>query len=269
MSDFYTATLRQLVDQGVLETGMTVLVVCGGGYDRDALLGAGFRQVTISNLDTRMKGDEFAPCAWSFQDAENLTYPDGAFDLVVAHAGLHHCASPHRGLLEMYRVARRAIFVFEPRDSALARLGVRLGFGQDYETSAVYNNGLTMGGLRNTHIPNYVYRWTEREIEKTIASFDPVARPRHHYFYTFKLNTPRLATLKNPAYRILLRAGLPLLKLLALLAPRQTNTFAWAVQKPQLPRDLQPWLAWEDGRAALNHAWMHRRFSRPAGPPNP
>ena len=34
-------------------------------------------------------------------------FEDGAFDFVVVHQGLHHCHSPHRGLLEMYRVARR------------------------------------------------------------------------------------------------------------------------------------------------------------------
>jgi ubiquinone/menaquinone biosynthesis C-methylase UbiE len=43
------------------------------------------------------------------QDAENLSYDDRAFDLVVVHAGLHPCYSPHRALLEMYRVARRCV----------------------------------------------------------------------------------------------------------------------------------------------------------------
>jgi ubiquinone/menaquinone biosynthesis C-methylase UbiE len=54
-------------------------------------------------------GDEFAPFSWSFQDAEQLSFEDEAFDYVFVHAGLHHCASPHRALLEMYRVARRGI----------------------------------------------------------------------------------------------------------------------------------------------------------------
>ena len=49
----------------------------------------------------------------------------------------HHCHSPHRGLLEMYRVARRGVLAFEPRDTRLVRLGVRLGFGQEYEIAAV------------------------------------------------------------------------------------------------------------------------------------
>jgi ubiquinone/menaquinone biosynthesis C-methylase UbiE len=63
-------------------------------------------------------------------DAERLTYGDGSFDVVIAHAGLHHCHSPHRALLEMYRVARKAAIAFESRDSRLIRTAVRLGLVQ-------------------------------------------------------------------------------------------------------------------------------------------
>jgi ubiquinone/menaquinone biosynthesis C-methylase UbiE len=84
------------------------LVVCRGEFDRDTLLEEGYTAVTISNLDDRVRGDEFAPYAWSFQDAEALSFPDRSFDYCIVHAGLHHCASPHRALLEMYRAARRA-----------------------------------------------------------------------------------------------------------------------------------------------------------------
>ncbi len=76
------------------------------------------------------------------QDVERLGFTDRAFDFVVVHQGLHHCHSPHRGLLEMYRVARRGVLAFEPRDTRLVRLGVRLGFGQEYEIAAVAENGL-------------------------------------------------------------------------------------------------------------------------------
>jgi ubiquinone/menaquinone biosynthesis C-methylase UbiE len=87
----------------------SVLVVCGGELDRNIVVDEGFTAVTISNLDERIRGNEFAPYAWSFQDAEALSFPDDAFDYCMVHAGLHHCASPHRALLEMYRVARRGV----------------------------------------------------------------------------------------------------------------------------------------------------------------
>jgi SAM-dependent methyltransferase len=69
---------------------------------------------------------EFAPFLWSFQDAERLTFAENEFDFCIVHSGLHHCYSPHRALLEMYRVARVGLLVFEPRDGALVRLGMRL-----------------------------------------------------------------------------------------------------------------------------------------------
>ena len=151
MGDFYSETLRRLLNDGWIGLNSSVLVVCGGGYDRDVFHGLGFRRVTISNLDSRLDsrrdGSEFAPYPWSLQDVERLRFEDGAFDFVVVHQGLHHCHSPHRGLLEMYRVARRGMLAFEPRDTRLVRLGVRLGFGQEYEIAAVAGNGLRAGGV--------------------------------------------------------------------------------------------------------------------------
>ena len=83
MDDFYDQTLTKLVQRGILDPGMRILVTCGGTADRDVFFRLGFKNVTISNVDSRMKGDEFAPFAWSYQDAENLQFPDGDFDFVV------------------------------------------------------------------------------------------------------------------------------------------------------------------------------------------
>ncbi len=59
----------------------------------------------------------------------------------MVHAGLHHCGSPHRALLEMYRVARKAAVVFEARDSLMMRSAVALGFTNDFELEAVSSEG--------------------------------------------------------------------------------------------------------------------------------
>ncbi|MHB1307408.1 MAG: methyltransferase domain-containing protein [Limisphaerales bacterium] len=260
MDDFYDQTLTKLVQRGILDPGMRILVTCGGTADRDVFFRLGFKNVTISNVDSRMKGDEFAPFAWSYQDAENLQFPDGDFDFVVAHSGLHHCYSPHRALLEMYRVARRAILIFEPRDSFLVRLGVRLSFGQEYEVAAVVGNSLKFGGVRNTPIPNYVYRWTEREIEKTLATYGPLGRPRVHYFYALRVPEGRLAALKNRLISATVRAVLPLLKVFTAVFPKQTNCFAFCAEKLELPRDLHPWLEYAEGQPAIRRAWIEARY---------
>src|SRR5256885_1555796 len=185
MDDFYLTILKALLKDGILTREMRILVVCGAVPDKDALRREGFANVTISSLDERYDKQEFAPYVWSFQDAEKLSFGDGEFDFCIAHNGLHHCHSPHRALLEMYRVAKKGVLVFEPRDSLLARFGVYLGFGQEYEVAAVVGNGLKFGGVRNTFMPNYVYRWTEREIEKTVRSFRPWGKHRFIYRYAF------------------------------------------------------------------------------------
>ncbi len=162
---FYDETLRQLIEAGTISTSDKVLVVCGGSYDADVLKGLGFKSVTLSNLDGSYAGHD-ADYVWERQDTENLSYGSGEFDVVMVHAGLHHCASPHRALLEMYRVARKAAVVFEARDSLMMRTAVALGFTGDFELEAVSGEGYESGGLNNGPIPNLNFRWTEREVRQ-------------------------------------------------------------------------------------------------------
>jgi ubiquinone/menaquinone biosynthesis C-methylase UbiE len=44
-------------------------------------------------------------------DAMELSFQDGAFDLVCAYAALHHIPRPSRAVSEMLRVANKAIFI--------------------------------------------------------------------------------------------------------------------------------------------------------------
>lgn len=145
---FYSRVIRQTVKSGVLSSTQHTLVVCGGMADRDALRPAGLESVTISNLDRRT-ADDCTPYRWDFQDAERLTYADKSFDIAIVSAGLHHCHSSHRALLEMYRMARKAVLVIEARDNLLIRTAVKLGFTVDYELEAVSDEGFETGGIAN------------------------------------------------------------------------------------------------------------------------
>ena len=149
VTGFYLNVLRRLLDAGTISTTDSVLVVCGGPLDEAVATKVGFQNVIVTNLDNEMSN--------TFQDAENLTYENGSFDVVIVHAGLHHCHSPHRGLLEMYRVARKCVVVFEARDSMLMRIAIRAGLTEDFERSAISADGLR-GGVADTGIPNFVYR---------------------------------------------------------------------------------------------------------------
>ncbi len=260
MSDFYVDTIGKLIDKKVLRREMKILVVCGGEWDKNVLLECGFENVVISNLDTRMDADDYAPFQWSFQDAEALDFDDNQFDICIAHSGLHHCQSPHGALLEMYRVARLGLIVFEPADNLATRLGVRLGLGQQYEVAAVVGNGLQFGGLKNTPIPNYIYRWTEREVEKTIQSYAPIGQHDYMYFYKLRLPWYRSRMMKSRLLDLVFLLTVPLAWLFTRVLPRECNNCAFVVLKPELPAGLHPWLSEEDGSIHLNPGWIESRY---------
>jgi ubiquinone/menaquinone biosynthesis C-methylase UbiE len=241
--------LKELLSDASLSTHQTVLSVCGGTTEREAFVAAGFTNVVISNLDEQYTA-RLSPYTWSLQDAENLTYPDGAFDVVFVHAGLHHCQSPHRALLEMYRVARHAVVVIEARDSFSMRIARLLGFTNDYEIEAVSFNNFQSGGVRNGPIPNFVYRWTESEVLKTIASFEPRFAPQVRFFYGLRLPYQRFRKTPRPVLRMLLLTLGPLAELLAKIFPKQGNEFAFLIVKGGR---LQPWLFQQhDGTIAVS-----------------
>jgi hypothetical protein len=99
----------------------------------------------------------------------------------------------------MYRVARKAAIAFESRDSLLMRAAVKLGFTMDYETDSITADG--KGGVAESGIPNFVYRWTEREVWKLIATFDPSRKPRIEFFYDMRIPIQRLTRSGNHAMR--------------------------------------------------------------------
>lgn len=247
--EFYLKTLQALVAKGTLDPDASTLVVAGGQKDRAALLAAGFTNVTISNLDTRMKGYEFAPYAWALTDAEQISFDDNSYHQVIDHMGLHHCGSPHRALLEMYRVASQFVLVFENRDSFTLRLATRLGVVPDYEIDAVVGNDHKFGGFRNTAIPNFIYRWTEREVRKVIATIDPAHKVSIEFFYNLRYPSERINSFRGAKRLVLQCLKLPF-TIYAMMLPRQANEFGFCIKKRD--RALQPWIDAKSGNLALD-----------------
>jgi SAM-dependent methyltransferase len=230
VTGFYTDVLRRLITDGTVSVSDSVLVICGGTLDETVMNQVGFANFTITNLDSGMASRR--------QDAENLTYDNGSFDIVIVHAGLHHCHSPHRALLEMYRVARKCAVAFESRDSLMMRMAVRCGFTMDYEVDAISADG-ERGGVADSGIPNFIYRWTERDVRDTIASYDPAHIPQIKFFYDLRIPIQRFTRAGNRAMGMVGRLIEPLSKVLAAVAPKQCNEFAFAVLKIGA---LQPWI---------------------------
>lgn len=246
---------REVISNWIKEIDSKILIVGGGKEDSEIFLQLGFSNVTVSNLDSRMKGDEFKPFQWSYQDAENLDYSDSEFDFVIVHAALHHCQSPHRALLEMYRVAKKGIIAFESRDSFLMRILEKYHFTQTYEHAAVYFNDGKYGGVNNTEIPNYIYRWTEREIEKTISSYSPYTNHIFQYKYSHDLPSTTGLERNNMIKFLVILIGQPLYKFFSLVFPEQQNLFAFYIQKDSVEQNLHPWLIAKEGKIQFNNDW--------------
>jgi SAM-dependent methyltransferase len=245
---FYRQTLEKLLKAGDIARSDKVVVFCGGPYDAEVLKGLEFTDVTITNVDARTDGN-VGGLKWERQNAENPTYANDEFDVAIVHAGLHHCHSPHRALLEMYRVARKAVIAFEARDSFSMKIARRAGFTPDFELVAVSDEGYETGGVANGPIPNFIYRWTELEIEKTIRSFDPIHVDTIKYFYGLLLPTLRFSHTNMPVRRLVMKILAPVVEIFARLFPKQGNQFGWAIMKTG---QMQDWLEIRNGEIRLS-----------------
>ena len=248
--EFYKNNLKRSIS----DKEASILVIAGGKLDKQVYLDLGYKNVIISNIDSRMNANEYLPYTWSFQNAENLTYQDNFFDYTVVHAALHHCKSPHKALLEMYRVAKKGIIAFESKESFLMKLGLKLNLIYQYELPAVRFNDMKYGGLQNTEIPNFVYRWTENEIEKLVNCYAPFSRHKIRYFYGFSI--PYYKT--NFFMKNLL---IKLLKFLFKIIPRkQGNLFGFFIAKPNYEKDTFPWLIYKNNKLELNKQWLKNNW---------
>jgi SAM-dependent methyltransferase len=243
------SVLRSRITACAVDLNSRVLVVGAGVDDLSLLSQAGFTDITLSNLSDHQI-DESIPQLRL--DAQALDLPDESYDLVFAHAVLHHCRSPHRAFCEMLRVARRYVFFVEPNDSFFMRLLVRLRFSLPHEVAAVIGNDFQCGGVDNTTIPNFLYRWNRNEVLKTASSCVPERRlaNRSCAYWDFFVNEADLAARKGTRLHAItnligagnfirsLKAAQGLLNLWSPLRS-QGNKFFGAVVKQ---KDLQPWL---------------------------
>jgi ubiquinone/menaquinone biosynthesis C-methylase UbiE len=245
--------------RGALNSGDSILVVAGGLTDRACLLEAGFTNVVISNLDTQEASAEYHPYRWTCLDAEKLTLDDASFDWVIVHAGLHHLSVPAAGVCEMFRVARKGILCFESRDSWAMKIARRLALTADYELEPSFLSGGRFGGYRNGPIPNYVYRWTEREFEKVVKSYQPAYHVTFRYFYGLQVPLQRFAMGRSYAFRIAGRLLHAMSAVLPYALPRQGNQFAMVAMKTDV---LQPWLRSENGNLRFCEDGMAKKYDK-------
>jgi SAM-dependent methyltransferase len=253
---FYAATIADWLPQ----RDERVLVVGAEQNDLEVFQDLGFTRVTLLNL-----GNQYSALrpGWSYVqgDGHSLPFPDASFDTVVAHATLHHCRRPHAVVLEMYRVARRRVVFIEARDSLLMHIAEIFGLTQSYEVTAVHYNDGCRGGVDDTAVPNYIYRWTERELEKTIASFAPHLQHRFRYRYGMALPQTPAAMRRAPVRAVVVSLMRLVMRPLSAILGRQGNLFGARIDKLEGVAGLQPWLAIDGtGEIGLDREWAHTHF---------
>lgn len=250
-----------------IHTDESMLVIGGSWQDIELLKGAGFKDITLSNLQPDLVEGEHRDSGFQVKqlaiDAEQVDLRDGSFDCVFAHEVLHHCRSPHRGLCEMLRVARKHVVLLEPNDSLFMRALIRTGFSFAYEIFSVVHHGYKAGGVRDSCVPNFVYRWNADEVRKTVSSYLAEYRFTVHSYshWDFNVNAEHLSKRKETKIHWITSligaevflASLRILQTVFNLIPvlrGQGNKFFCCIEKST---DLQPWLAAEsDGRIAFH-----------------
>lgn len=241
----YESILCSLLADGTMTVDDRILVQFAGEFDELVATRLGLTNCTFSNLEPASPSSKL-PSAMR-ADAHNMDLPNASFDHVIGHAGLHHCSRPHQALYEMYRIARKTIVVVENQDSLLMRLACWLGLVGLYEFDAVADGGHLTGGVDGTGTPNYVYRWTRREIRKTVNSFDPGQFVPIHFYTEWLVSTDRALT--KSTRRLLGGKGTPprtaivhfLNRTLNGAARHQGNIFGFTIRKDH----------------AIPHTWIH------------
>lgn len=249
----FLRVLRQHVERLGIDVGARVLVVGGMPEDAEVLQRCGFSRITLSNIEGTADGGETSG-EFPIQalDAEDIRLPDSAFDIVVVHEVIHHCRCPHRALCEMLRVAKHYVILMEPNDSAVMRGLGRLHLSFPFEIFAVVGNDYVCGGVRNSQIPNFIYRWNAHEIYKAASSFlaERMFVVHAHPYWDFNVEEEDLACRKQTKIELVTRVigvrnFIRLLKVAQTvfnwvpILSRQGNKFFCCIEKSD---ELRPWL---------------------------
>jgi len=249
-----------------IDTNEKLLVVGGSWQDVELLICAGFKDITLSNFRSELAKDAHSNLSAKVKlltiDAEQIDLPGGSFDCVFAHEVLHHCRSPHRALCEMLRVARKHVVLLEPNDSLSMRVLTWAGFSFPYEIFSVVYHGYEAGGVRDSCVPNFIYRWNANEVRKTVSSYlaEHASLVHAYPYWDFNVDEKELSMRKETrihavtsiigakSFLVVLRAlqivlnGIPVLR-------RQGNKFFCCVEKTG---ELRPWLTAGDGKIGFN-----------------
>lgn len=239
----FARILKDHLRSGVIRHDDSVLVQFAGTFDEAVCKEVGLTNVTFVNIAPDSPSSEIGGTAF---DAHKMPQADASYDHVMGHSGIHHCSRPHEALHEMYRIARKTVLFVENQDSVLMRAASKAGVVGWYELAAVIADGYDTGGVDGTGVPNFVYRWTRRDLYKTVSTFDPAYDIPIEVHTEWNLGTGRVASevlrrklhlSQETAEKTFFRGQ----RFMNRIAARQGNIFAATIRKDR--RTLHPWMA--------------------------
>jgi len=233
--EFYQYNILKFLDKD------SKVLIVGAGLDDFLLFEKNqFKNFVCSNFG----GKEIDGKKFKRIDINKIAETDESYDYVVAHACIHHCSKPHNGILEMYRVAKKGILVIESRDSLMMKIMTKLKFSEEYEISAISNPDSfgDQGGVDNSNIPNYVYRWTENEVKKLINSYNPKFEHQINYEYEFEFSN-LAQKIKNRIIKKIFMIVIPfIVSILKIIIKKQANLFAFFINKKRSKEFKHSWI---------------------------
>lgn len=260
-------TLLKMMDSQLrkskIDPNASVLILGGSDDDLKSMKALGFKNILVSNIASVVASTQKSKDSNDILsiDIENIALPDNSYDVVFVHEVLHHCQSPHRGLCECLRIAKKLVIFMEPSDSLIMRLITRLGLSARFEVLAVIGNNFISGGVRDTCVPNYIYRWSAHEVTKVVSSYLPayIQMISADAYWDFNVSAADLSARKDTHISKLTKILPPelILKLLKLFQKiansvsifrNQGNKFLCSIEKQG---QLRPWLEYKDEKISF------------------
>ena len=217
--DFY----KKKILEHIKNKNSKILVLGAGKLDIDLFSELKYKNVNFTNVDYLASKKKI-----KLQNIHEIKYKDNSFDYCVAHACIHHSSRPHQAVLELYRVCNLGCLIIEAKESILSRIACRFNWSEEFEISAVYKNKL-YGGVDNTTIPNYVFRWSEREVEKLMKSYKPEIIHSIEYGYGHHIKFTNSTLIQF------------LFRLFFFFFPKQQNLFSFFIENDKKKKQYQSW----------------------------
>lgn len=217
---FYQSQIQKFIK----DKNSKILVLGAGSLDKRIFDNLNFKNVTFTNIENTNEKDLDI-----FENIHSINIKDEQYDYCVAHACIHHSSKPHSAILELYRVSLKGALIIEATDSFLSRLACKFKLSEEYELSAVEKNKVS-GGVDNTSIPNFVYRWTEREILKLLNSYKPEIKHKIYFNYGHHL--------KFTSSKLIMI----FFKIFFFFFAKQQNLLSIFINKDEKVREYKPWI---------------------------